>query len=87
MIQGFPINNIREYVTEIILDHFQKNPDARDTSKGITKCWIIQETIETLVDKISENDVIDVLDSLIDKGIVGETKNKDGQFTYYKICK
>lgn len=76
------MNKKQEEISEIILDYLRKNPDVGDTLEGITDWCPNFEDIERPVD-----DAANALECLIEKGIVGKKKNKDGTIIYYKICK
>lgn len=63
----------------MILDYIQKKPDAVDTLEGISRWWLEFERIELSVDEVT-----DVLESLIQKGIIRVKKTKNGT-TFYRI--
>ena len=63
----------------MIMDYIQKNPDAGDTLEGISKWWLEFERIELSVDEVT-----DVLENLIQKGMIRVKKTKNGN-TFYKI--
>lgn len=63
----------------MILNYLRRNPSAEDTLEGITRWWLQLERIE-----LSVNEVTDVLESLIQKGLIRMYKTKGGA-TLYKI--
>ena len=75
------MNEKQEKISGVILNYLQRNPDAGDTLEGIVKWWMGFENIESSVE-----DVADVLESLLQKGIIRMHKLKDGT-TFYKINK
>jgi len=69
----------QEKISRMILDYLSKNPNAEDALDGITKWWLELEGIE-----VSRNEVAEVLESLIQKGLIKMCKNKGGA-TFYRI--
>lgn len=68
-------------ISIMILNYLRKSPDAGDTLEGITKWWLEMERIE-----ISAKEVIDALESLIQKGKIRIYETKSGM-TFYKLKK
>ena len=66
-------------ISKMILAYLKKNPEAGDTLEGITKWWIKLEKIE-----LSVNEVAEILESLMQKGLIKMCKNKGGA-TFYRI--
>lgn len=75
------MNNDKEEIAKRISGYLQKNPDAGDTVEGITRWWLESEKINKLANNIAE-----VLESLIKKGVVRRMEVKGGN-PVYKICK
>jgi len=65
----------------MILNYLQKNPDAGDTLEGISKWWLEIERTEISVDEVAE-----VLESLVQRGLIRVHKVKNGT-SIFKINK
>jgi len=55
----------RRYLSQMIVDYLERNPDAADTLDGIAQWWIQHERIEARVEEVAE-----VLEDLRQKEIV-----------------
>lgn len=75
------LNNKKEKISRLIVDYLQKYPEAGETFEGIMKWWLELERIE-----LSVNEVADVLESLIQKGVIKMYKTAGGTI-FYKINK
>ena len=69
----------QEKISRMIVNYLRKNPDAGDTLEGITKWWLELERIE-----ISTDEIADVLESLVEKGVIRMRKVKNGA-NFYRI--
>ena len=69
--------NIKEEISKKILNYLEKNPDAGDTLKGITKWWLDAERVDFAVDEVTE-----VLDELLEKGLLTKIKYENGTAVY-----
>jgi Fe2+ or Zn2+ uptake regulation protein len=70
-----------EEISRKILDYLRKNPDTADTLEGITEWWIESERVDYAVDEVAE-----ILEVLLDKGLLIKTKYKNGSVVY-KLAK
>lgn len=75
------VNKKQKEISRMILNYLRKNPDAGDTLRGIMSWWLGLERIE-----ISGDEIANVLESLIKKGLIRKYKTK-GSATFYKINK
>ena len=66
-----------ESISRFILNHLDKFPNAGDTLEGIADWWLEYERVETAVHEIRQ-----VLDLLVEKGILRVIKNKSGVNVY-----
>lgn len=73
--------SVKEEITKKILDYLKKNPDAGDTLEGISKWWLEMERVNQSV-----NEILNVLEELINTGIVTRQEVR-GSNPIYKICK
>ena len=73
------MNKRQEKISRMILSYLRKNSQAGDTLEGITRWWLALERIEHSVKEIA-----DVLEILVEKGIlrIHKTKWESG---FYKI--
>jgi hypothetical protein len=62
-----------------VLAYFDKNPDAKDTLKGIREWWLLEQSFKPNIALVKE-----ALAELVDEGLILARKGKDGQ-TYYKV--
>ena len=70
-----------EEITRKILDYLSKNPDAGDTLEGIANWWLVSERVVQAVDEVAE-----ILEVLLDKGLLIKTKYENGSVVY-KLAK
>ena len=67
----------RSHIAQAILAYLYKNPHAQDTLAGIAQWWLPQQSIKT-----SEANLSEVLDELVAKGLILQSKGKDRQIHY-----
>ena len=66
-----------EQVSRMILDYIRKNPGAGDTLEGIARWWLETERIESSLAQVA-----DVLEDLLEKGLITAHKVHGGQVLY-----
>ena len=72
-------NNEKARICNEILSYLVEHPDARDTIEGIVGWWLLEQKIKHQTGKIKE-----VLEELVDKGLLVEQQGKDVH-TYYQL--
>jgi hypothetical protein len=72
---------INNEISKKILDYLRKHPDAGDTFEGITKWWLESERVDEAVDEVAE-----VLEVLLVRGVLIKTKYENGNIVY-KLAK
>ncbi len=80
-IRIFKVNNTKENIASMILNHLRENPDAGDTLEGISKWWLEAVRVNRSVDEVSS-----ALENLVKTGVVTR-QVVGGSNPLYKICK
>ena len=73
------MNETKEELAEEILRYLIDHPNAQDTLKGVVSWWLLERTIKRQTALVKE-----VLDELVDDGLVIAQQGSDSQ-TFYKI--
>jgi len=73
------LNCKKEVLSQQILDHLEKHPEAGDTLEGIATWWLEQQRIEQIVDEVSA-----ALEFLVKKGVVQTYRSRSGIIFYKK---
>lgn len=66
-----------KFLKEQILRYLESHPDAADSPEGIAMWWIPQQRQKESVAKVSE-----VLELLVDDGVIQKKELKDGRVIY-----
>ncbi len=67
----------RNQIARAILEYLRENPHAQDTLAGIAQWWLPQQRIKT-----SESNLGEVLEELVQKGLILQSQGKDCQLHY-----